>query len=328
MGPGDLKELTGTLPLDSHPDLIVGRESADDAGVVRLSGDLVLIQTLDFFTPVVDDPHTFGAIAAANAMSDVYAMGGKPLTAMNIACFPMGKIDKQVLIRVLEGGYEKIKEAGALLVGGHTVDDSELKYGLSVTGTAHPDDIMTNAAAKAGDRLILTKPLGTGVYTTALKGDKIDPAGLDEAVEWMLMLNDKASACATAAGVRCCTDITGFGLMGHACEMAESSKACLEISAGALPLLHFALQYAREGYCPGGLFRNKKFTSEKIIASGTMDQSTLTLMFDPQTSGGLLLACPETTLPDLEKRFRESSVSYWKIGRVLAEPAGKIIIVD
>ncbi len=306
----------------------MGRENADDAGVVRISSDLVLIQTLDFFTPVVDDPHIFGAIAAANAMSDVYAMGGKPLTAMNIACFPVGKIDNQVLSRVLEGGYEKIKEAGALLVGGHTVDDSELKYGLSVTGTAHPDSIMTNGMAKDGDRLVLTKPLGTGVYTTAHKGDKLDRAGLDEVVEWMLLLNDKASACATAAGVRCCTDITGFGLMGHAHEMAESSKVCIEIDAGALPLLPLALQFVREGYCPGGLFRNKKFTTDKIVAPGTIDRNMLTLMFDPQTSGGLLLACPEKTLPELEKRFRESNVSYWKIGRVLAQPVGKIVIVD
>ena len=326
MGPGDLKELTGKLPLDSHPDLIVGRESDDDAGVVRVADDLVLIQTLDFFTPVVDDPHIFGAIAAANAMSDVYAMGGKPLTAMNIACFPIGRLDNDILSKVLQGGYEKIKEAGALLVGGHTVDDSELKYGLSVTGTAHPDAIMTNGRAKAGDRLILTKPLGTGVITTALKGDKLEPGSLDEAVEWMLMLNDKASACATAAGVRCCTDITGFGLMGHALEMAESSKACLEIHAGALPFLRSARQYVSEGYCPAGLFRNKKFMADKIIAPETMDRNVLTLMFDPQTSGGLLLACPEKILPDLEKRFKEGNVSCWEIGRVVTQPAGKIII--
>jgi selenide,water dikinase len=326
VGPGDLKQLTQALPLETHPDLIVGRETSDDAGVVRLAGGLLLVQTVDFFTPIVDDPYTFGAIAAANALSDVYAMGGRPLTVMNIACFPVGKVSMETLSSILKGGYDKAKEAGALLVGGHTVEDSEIKYGLSVTGTAGPDEIMTNRDSRPGDSLVLTKPLGTGVITTALKGERADESSLREAVQWMLMLSDRASRCAVSAGVKACTDVTGFGLIGHAHEMAEASGVCLELRAGSIPLMSMAENYAGGGYCPGGLFRNRKFVTESVEMQGSVGQDLFTLLFDPQTSGGLLLSCPGEKLDRLKELFKEHGVAFWEIGRVLDGPAGKIIV--
>ncbi len=327
MGPGDLQELTAELPLDSHPSLIVGRESSDDAGVVRISDDLVLIQTVDFFTPIVDDAYTFGAIAAANALSDVYAMGGTPLTAMNVACFPVGRVSTGTLAAILRGGYDKVRESGALLVGGHTVDDVELKYGLSVTGTARPGAIMTNRAARPGDLLYLTKPVGTGVVSTAVKAGIADAASVEEAVGWMLRLNREASRCAVETGLHACTDITGFGLAGHAREMAAGSGVCLEIGAGKVPLLQGAERFAGTGYCPGGLFRNRKFMKDHVHVDPSVNENLLVLLFDPQTSGGLLLACPGTDADGLTRRLKEAGTGFWNIGRVLEGPAGTVRIV-
>ncbi len=327
MGPGDLEKLTQSLPLESHPDLVVGRETGDDAGVVRLQDDLFLIQTLDFITPIVDDPYTFGAIAAANALSDVYAMGGIPLTAMNIACFPIGKIDTEILSQILRGGYDKTKEAGALLVGGHTVDDIELKYGLSVSGTTTPDRLMTNRDARPGDILLLTKPLGTGVIITAVKREDAEEHILRETVRWMLTLNDVSSRCAVTAGVKACTDITGFGLVGHAHEMAVASGVALQLVASRIPLLAAAQKFAAEGYCSGGLFRNRQFVGESIEVRGEVDRDILALLFDPQTSGGLLLACPPDKMERLAASFRDRNVPLWEIGSVKTDPVGKVIIV-
>ena len=212
------------LPIQSHPDLLVGMETADDAGVYRLTPEIALIQTVDFFTPVVNDPYTFGQIAAANAISDVYAMGGRPLTALNIVCYPRRTVAKEVLQSILAGGLDKIHEAGALLVGGHSVDDTELKYGLAVTGVVHPDKVLTNAGAKVGDRLILTKPLGTGVIATAMKGRQASPEAAAEAIGVMTTLNRLPAPCLDNLAVHAVTDITGFGLLGHALEMATASQ--------------------------------------------------------------------------------------------------------
>jgi selenide,water dikinase len=326
VGPGDLKKLTEALPLERHPSLLVGMENSDDAGVVRLSEDTVLIQTLDFFTPIVDDPWTYGAIAAANALSDIYAMGGRPLTAMNIACFPIGKLSRETLSAILRGGYDKIKESGALLVGGHTVDDVELKYGLSVTGIARPGEIMTNSAARGGDRLFLTKPVGTGLISTAAKGGHADKASIKESVGWMLMLNDKSSAAAVRAGVMACTDVTGFGLLGHALEMARGSGVCLEIRADAVPLMSGAERSGADGYCPGGMLRNRKFAADRLDVERDAE-GLLPVLFDPQTSGGLLIACPDNVAPALIKDFEAGGVRYWLIGSVAPKPAGRIRVL-
>jgi len=229
--PGDLEAVLADLPLVEHPDPLVGRGNADDAGVVRVRDDLALIQTVDFFTPIVENPRNFGRIAAANALSDVYAMGGTPLTAMNIVCFPRKSLPLDVLRDVLLGGHEVVDQAGALLVGGHSVEDPELKYGLSVTGTVHPDRVVTNAGAQPGDRLILTKPLGAGVLATAIKGGMASPGLEAEVVRWMTMLNREAAGAMQEFGVNACTDITGFGLLGHALELANASGVTVQIEA-------------------------------------------------------------------------------------------------
>ncbi len=239
MGPGDLQEILADLPLETDPNLLVGRETSDDAGVYKLRDDLALIQTLDFFTPIVNDPYLFGQIAAVNALSDVYAMGGKPLTAMNIVCFPKKTLDKSVLKEILKGGLEKIHEAGALLVGGHSVDDVELKYGLSVTGIIHPDKVMTNAGARPGDQLILTKPIGTGIIATALKGKAASPEAEEAMIRVMVESNRIGAEVMQEVGAHVCTDITGFGLLGHALEMAIASQCCDD--ALCLPGPHHSL---------------------------------------------------------------------------------------
>jgi selenide,water dikinase len=237
MGPGDLSEALAPLPRPHHPQLLVGRETFDDAGVYVLSDEVALVQTVDFFSPIVDDPYSFGQIAAANALSDVYAMGGEPLTAMNIVGFPASKLPLSVLTEILRGGQDKVHEAGAALVGGHTVLDDEIKYGLSVTGRAHPARLLTNAAAAAGDRLVLTKPLGTGILATALKRGQLTAAASQEIVRTMAALNRDASRVALELGVRCATDVTGFGLLGHASHIARASGVTLQIRAADAPVL-------------------------------------------------------------------------------------------
>src|SRR5687767_5892035 len=237
MGPGDLSRALAALPEKTDPRLLVGRETFDDAGVFRVSDDLALVQTVDFFAPIVDDPFEFGQIAAANALSDVYAMGGQPLTALNIVAFPTADLPLDVLTRILAGGQEKVHEAGALIVGGHTVVDTELKYGLAVTGRAHPDFLLTNSGAKPGDRLILTKPIGSGILATALKRGIVPASACAEMLEVMKRLNGAASRAALAAKVKCATDVTGFGLLGQASHIARASNVTLRISAAAVPIL-------------------------------------------------------------------------------------------
>jgi selenide,water dikinase len=245
-----LEEILQALPIQSHPDLLVGMETADDAGVYRLTPEIALILTVDFFTPVVNDPYTFGQIAAANALSDVYAMGGQPLTALNIVCYPAKTVPKEVLQAILAGGLDKIHEAGALLVGGHSVDDTELKYGLSVTGVVHPERVLTNGGARVGDQLILTKPLGTGIIATAMKGRLATPEAEAEAIRVMGTLNRLPAACLEHLAVHSITDITGFGLLGHALEMAVASQVEITFYAQRLPILTAAREYAAMGLVP------------------------------------------------------------------------------
>jgi selenide,water dikinase len=288
MGPGDLSRALAALPVNNDPRLLVGRETFDDAGVFRLSDDLALVQTVDFFAPIVDDPFDFGQVAAANALSDVYAMGGQPLTAMNIVAFPTKDLPLDVLTKILAGGQEKVHEAGALIVGGHTVIDTELKYGLAVTGRAHPDFLLTNARAKVGDKLVLTKPIGNGILATAAKRGKLAVDSQRVMVERMKELNGKASRAALAVGARCATDITGFGLLGHASHIARASSVTLSIDLAAVPLLPGAKEAAGSGIVTDGGKRNGDYLRDLVRWSAGNDVDRA-ILFDPQTSGGLLV---------------------------------------
>jgi selenide,water dikinase len=278
------------LPRETDPNLIVGQDTSEDAGVYRLSDDLALIQTLDFFTPIVNDPYDFGRIAAANALSDVYAMGGRPLTAMNIVCFPIGTMDKEILKEILRGGLEKIHEAGAVLAGGHSVDDVELKYGLSVTGLVSPDKVWTNGGAQPGDALILTKPLGTGILATAIKAGLISSEAEKQVIDVMVTLNNKAAEVMSTYSVHACTDITGFGLLGHALEMAQASKVTISIEVHKVPVLSDVLDHAGMGLVPAGSYANRNFCASHVREVGNIDPLYLDIIADAQTSGGLLIA--------------------------------------
>jgi len=315
------------LPKSSDENLIVGLETSDDAAVYRIKDDLALIQTLDFFTPVVDDPYLFGSIAAANSLSDVYAMGGNPALAMNIVCFP-DCLDPSVLREILKGGYQKVKEAGAILVGGHSVSDDEPKYGLSVTGFVHPDRVFTNKGAKPGDVLILTKPLGVGIINTAIKGDLVDPTSYDEAIEVMTSLNKYAKEAMDRVGhINSVTDITGFGLLGHAFEMAKASKVSLIINSKDIPLISNVVEYASMGLVPAGAYSNRNFLGDNVQFKDRVPEAMKDILFDPQTSGGLLISLPKEFKGDLLKALENIPTNYAIIGEVI-EKSEKYIYVD
>jgi selenide, water dikinase len=304
----------------------VGLETSDDAGVFRLRDDLAIIQTVDFFTPVVDDPYSFGQIAAANAMSDVYAMGGRPLTAMNIICFPVKSMDISVLQEVLRGGLDKIKEAGALLIGGHSVEDDELKYGLSVTGVIHPDDVLTNKGARAGDLLVITKPLGLGIINTAIKGKLADNNLISKVTGIMSTLNKGPVEEFKNFHISACTDVTGFGLLGHAFEMIDGSKTGIKIYPENVPVISEALNFVRMGIIPEGTYRNRDFRIGSLIGFEKVDKVLADVLFDPQTSGGLLIAVRQDeaeafVLRLIDKGLESSSI----IGEFIESPAGKIV---
>jgi selenide, water dikinase len=302
-----LDQVLARIPRVANPNVLVGFDTADDAGVYLLAPDLALVQTVDFFTPIVDDPFTFGAIAAANALSDVYAMGGTPLTALSILAWPgSGDIDDLTLI--LQGGAAKIHEAGCVVLGGHSVNDPEIKFGYAITGTIHPDRIKTNAAARPGDILIFTKKIGTGVIATALKRGIADPAHVQASIDSMLTLNRNAAAAMDSA-VHSVTDVTGFGLLGHAREMALGSNVTLEIDSKQVRFLDGAVEYAKAGAIPGGLNNNREFIASCVEGSSQFDD----LLYDPQTSGGLLLSISE---PGAARYLREYPPAYL-IGRVL-----------
>jgi len=305
----------------------VGTGTSDDAGVFRISPDLALVQTVDFFTPIVDDPRDFGRIAAANALSDVYAMGGRPLTAMNIVCFPVCDLPKSVLARTLAGGLEKLNEAGCVLVGGHSVDDPEFKYGLSVTGLVRPDRVLTNAGAREGDALILTKPLGTGVLATAVKGGLATDEDIRVLVQCASTLNRAAAEAMETFPVNACTDVTGFGLAGHVLEMARGANREIEISLSAVPLLPQAREYAAMGLLPAGAFTNRAHAAPRINVRGQADPILLDLMHDPQTSGGLVISLPQAAAAGLLAALARAGVPAARVGRVLgSRPGGGLVI--
>lgn len=316
------------LPVIKHHNLLVGYETADDAGVYKLTDELALVQTLDFFPPIVNDPYHFGRIAAANSLSDVYAMGGRPLTAMNIVCFPSKDLPKKVLKEILRGGLEKIHEAGALLVGGHSVDDKELKYGLSVTGIVHPGRIITNRGAKAGDRLILTKPIGTGVITTAIKGKMASESAINNLIEVSSTLNKKASEIMLKYGCHACTDITGFGLGGHLLEIARASKVEIAIHVDKIPLIHEAREYALTGLIPAGSYAIKHFCEKSVEIDHGIETVLIDLIFDPQTSGGLVISLDTDVADACLKELEDEGIKSAKIiGEILSpHPKGRLKI--
>ncbi len=302
-------------------------ESLDDAGVYKLTDDLAIIQTIDFFTPIVDDPYTFGQIATANALSDVYAMGGKPLTAMNVVCFPTKSLDISVLKDILRGGLNKMREAGVTLVGGHSVDDVELKYGLSVMGTVHPQRLVTNSGARVGDKLILTKPLGTGIIGTALKAGAVDEQTIAKVTKYMVTLNKEASEVMQEIGVHACTDITGFGLLGHACQVAQNSQVGITIDLTSVPFFPEAKEFAKQRFCPAGLQRNSEFYSAAVEIGNEVPSHLQNILFDPQTSGGLLISLTPEAAELLVNRLREVSAQEASIiGEVVSKPVGGVLV--
>jgi selenide,water dikinase len=318
-------EILESLPLEQDPNLLVGRETSDDAGVYRLSKDVALVQTIDFITPVVNDPYDFGRIAAANSLSDVYAMGGRPVTAMNVVCFPVKSMDKAVLKEILRGGLEKIHEAGAVLVGGHSVDDPEIKYGLSVTGVVSPDRVLTNAGVKQADALILTKPLGTGVLATAIKAGLISADARMRATETMATLNKKAAEIMSGYPVNACTDVTGFGLLGHTLEMAVASGAAITLFVEKIPILPEVLDAVEMGLVPAGSFSNRNFCAGQIRQTKPIDPILLDILADAQTSGGLLISLPERHASALLDDLKAGGVSDAAIvGRATNENKGII----
>ncbi|MGL4567186.1 MAG: selenide, water dikinase SelD [Fusobacteriaceae bacterium] len=314
MGPEVLSEIISDLPRVEDKNLIVGYDKSDDAAVYKLSDDIAIIQTLDFFTPMVDDPYIFGQIAAANSLSDVYAMGGIPKTAMNIVCFPE-KSHISILKEILRGGAEKIKESGAVLSGGHSVHDPETKYGLSVTGIAHPDKILKNHGSKVGDIIVITKPLGTGIISTASKVGSASKEAIDKSIYYMTMLNKYSAEIITKYPVTACTDITGFGFLGHLYEMAKASKLTFAVESELIPYIEEAKEYAKEFFITGGGQKNRKFV-ENFVDFGNTPFWLQEISLDPQTSGGLMFTLSPEYLHDISEEFQSQNIEFWVIGTV------------
>jgi selenide, water dikinase len=312
-----LRPLSNQFPARDFPALLVGLGDPDDAAVYRVNDTTAIIQTMDFFPPVVDDPYAFGAIAAANAMSDIYAMGGEVLFALNLAAWNE-EIPLQVLSDILRGGADKVAEAGGAIAGGHTVTDDEPKYGLSVTGSVHPDRVITKANARVGDILFLTKPLGTGLITTAGKNQVASESHLQNAIDWMMRLNRSAMQAMQQVNVKCATDVTGYALLGHAYEIALASNVSLHLRANALPILDGALEYARKKQIPGGAGRNKLYLNDKVKFEEQVDEDLYEILFDPQTSGGLLIAVPSENSNQLAAELASRHASYWIVGDVIS----------
>lgn len=320
MGPGDLSAALAPLARRPDPRILMGHETFDDAGVFRVSDDVAIVQTVDFFAPIVDDPYEFGQVAAANALSDIYAMGGTPLTALNIAAFPTGTLPLDVLTEILRGGQDKVHEAGAFVIGGHTVLDDEVKYGLAVTGRIDPRHILTNANATPGDRLVLTKPIGNGILATALKQNKLDANAVEVVIASMCELNAAASRAALDVGAQCATDVTGFGLLGHVSHIARASNVTMRIRISSVPILPRAIDAWRSGARPGGGTRNLDYV-QSMVDWGPATDVERALLTDPQTSGGLLVAVPPSRLAEYLERVPRAV----EIGEVL--PRGETAIV-
>jgi len=305
----------------------VGLDQADDAGVYKVTDDLAIIQTVDFFTPIVDDPYWFGQIAAANALSDVYAMGGVPKTAMNLVAFPIKDMDISVLRQIIQGGLDKMKEAGVVLVGGHSVEDKELKYGLSVTGFIHPDSILTKKNLKTGDRLILTKPLGTGIINTAIKGGLASRKIIETVTRLMATLNRDAAEIMKDYPVHACTDITGFGLLGHIAEMIIDTGFSIKLTSKTIPIIPETLEYAGMGLVPAGTYNNREFRECMVDFAPSVDRLVQDVLFDPQTSGGLLICVDKKNADELLEKLKEKGMANAAIiGDVATEPKGRIVV--
>jgi selenide,water dikinase len=316
-----LDKVLSAMPRIANPNVLVGFDTADDAGVYRLTPDLALVQTIDFFTPIVDDPFTFGAIAAANALSDIYAMGGMPLSSLSVVAFPADG-DTEVLSAIMRGGFDKMREGGCVVLGGHSVADPEIKFGYAVTGTIHPDRVKANSGARVGDALVFTKSLGTGVIGTALKQGIAAQASVDAAIASMLTLNRAACHAMLQFDVHGCTDVSGFGFLGHAREMAVASGVALEIDVARIPLIPGAIDAARAGALPGGLKNNREFVSCAVHGAESIDPLLLDLLYDPQTSGGLLISLSEGDATALE-RLLPGAV---RIGRALTRDNKPVVI--
>jgi selenide,water dikinase len=305
----------------------VGLDRADDAGVYKVTDDIAIIQTVDFFTPVVDDPYWFGQIAAANALSDVYAMGGIPKTAMNLVAFPLKDMDISILRQIIQGGLDKMKEAGVVLIGGHSVEDKELKYGLSVTGFIHPDRILTKKNLKEGDRLILTKPLGTGIINTSIKGGLASPEIIETVTRLMATLNRDAALIMNDYPVHACTDITGFGLLGHLAEMIVDSPFGIRLASKSIPIIPGTLDYAGMGLVPAGAYKNREFRECMVDFSPSVDRLVQDVLFDPQTSGGLLICVERDRADDLLQELKEKGIKDAAIiGEVSTDSKERIIV--
>jgi len=313
------------FPTDEN--VMVGLDRADDAGVYKVSGDLALIQTVDFFTPIVDDPYWFGQIAAANALSDVYAMGGTPKTAMNLVAFPVKQMDLSVLRQIIQGGIDKLEEAEVVLLGGHSIEDRELKYGLSVTGFVHPAKVLIKGNLRPGDRLVLTKPLGTGIINTAVKAAMASPELTDKVTRLMAALNRKAAEIMSGFDVLACTDVTGFGLLGHLAEMVFKSGRSVRLFSKEVPVIPEALDFASMGLIPAGAYKNREFRESMVLFDQTVSRTLQDVLFDPQTSGGLLMSVKASQAANLVAALKEAGIeAAAQIGEVMDGPEEKIRI--
>ncbi|KMY56003.1 segregation protein A [Bacillus sp. FJAT-27231] len=327
IGPADLAQVLRTLPpAASDPNLLVGLDTSDDAGVYRLNDTTAIVQTVDFFTPIVDNPYDFGQVAAANAISDVYAMGGTPITALNIVAFPIFTLDKGILTEILRGAGDKLREAGVTLVGGHSIDDKEPKFGLAVTGVVHPDKVRTNAGAKPGDRLILTKPIGVGILTTSLKKDLLSEEEVARVTKVMTTLNKTAAEVMANYEVHAVTDVTGFGLLGHASEMAKGSGVGLRVYYDQVPVLPRVKELAESGSVPGGTKNNFEHVKDVVTYPDSLDQIDRWILCDAVTSGGLLISAANDEAEQLVTELQERGVEARIIGEVTEENKGRITV--
>ena len=325
VGAGVLAQLLEDIKVHQDPNLLVGFDKSDDASVYKISDDLALVQTVDFFPPIADDPYVFGQIAATNALSDVYAMGGEPKLCLNIMAVPKD-MPKESVHRLLKGGYDKVYEAGALITGGHSILDDEPKYGLAVTGFVHPDKILTNAGAKAGDVLLFTKPLGIGVLTTAAKADMVSPESMDLALRMMTTLNKSARDVMVQYDVHACTDVTGFGMLGHLFEMAQGSDVEITLHVEDMDLIEESLELARMGILPEGMYRNRTF-AEHAVDPGETELAKQDLLYDPQTAGGLVMAVDPADADALLEALKPVVPSAQRIGKVAEYRGGKRIFL-
>ncbi len=325
LGPGLLDKALCGLSQKDYPDLIADYRTSEDCGIVRINDKQALIQTIDFFPPIVDDPYLFGRIAAANALSDIYAMGGTPISAVSVVCFPKDTLDISYLRAMTEGGLEALGEADTPLVGGHSIDDPEPKFGYSITGLLDMDSILFNNRIEAGNQLYLSKPLGTGIINTALRGGMVSQKALDAATKTMSTLNRKTSEILRNLPITACTDVTGFGLLGHTCEMLSGNGYTIEIDHSSIPVLPDVKEYLRMGLIPEGTYRNKEFRKSLIKDHDSIDPDIIDLLFDPQTSGGLLFSIPKESCSELERQMKESEINVVRIGEV--KPGKEEIII-